>query len=134
MTRCEPTEELDGMTAYVNAITNPSRDDPSWPLPSFNAQDWAKAFCEIAAKNGHPGIDEGWMIGWFSNALMRGYDEHARRARPVPSPDALTRACEAMERAAHWQAALEIVAPDLGACHQALAELRAALAALRGGA
>ena len=59
---------------------NPSRDDPNWPLPSFDARDWAKAFCEKAAANGHPGIDEGWMIGWFANALMRGFDEAQMRA------------------------------------------------------
>lgn len=78
-------EEPDGMAAYVLAIQNPSRDDPNWPLPSFDARDWAKAFCEIAAKNGHPGIDEGWMISWFANALMRGYDEHAMRMGKKPT-------------------------------------------------
>ena len=72
--------EPDGMLAYAMAIRNPSRDDPNWPLPSFDARDWAASFCEIAAKNGHPGIDEGWMIGWFANALMRGFDEAQMRA------------------------------------------------------
>ncbi len=69
----------DGMLAYEHAIRSPNRNDPNWPLPSFDARDWAKAFCEIAAKTGHPGIDEGWMISWFANALMRGYDERAIR-------------------------------------------------------
>lgn len=68
-------EEIDGMARYVHAINNPSRDDPAWPLPSFDARDWAKAFCAI-----HPGHDEGLMLTWFANALMRGYDEHAQRA------------------------------------------------------
>lgn len=77
----------DGMLAYALAIQNPSRDDPNWPLPSFDARDWAQAFCEIAARNGHPGIDEGWMIGWFANALMRGFDEaRMRAARDVQHP------------------------------------------------
>jgi hypothetical protein len=67
----------DGMLAYTLAIQNPSRDDPNWPLPSFDARDWAKTFCETAAKLGHSGIDEAWMVGWFANALMRGYDQHA---------------------------------------------------------
>jgi hypothetical protein len=42
---------------------------------SFDARDWAKAFVEIV--KAHPAIatDEGTMIGWFANALMRGYDE-----------------------------------------------------------
>jgi hypothetical protein len=58
---------------YVN-------ERPDWPLPSFDAQDWAQAFCKIADKlgfkdnAGNP-IDEGWMIGWFANALMRGYGQ-----------------------------------------------------------
>jgi hypothetical protein len=65
--------EPDGMVAYALAIANPSRDDPSWPLPSFDARDWAKAFCKI-----NPDMDESTMVAWFANALMRGYDEHAR--------------------------------------------------------
>jgi hypothetical protein len=78
-------DEPDGMLAYALAIQNPNRDDPSWPLPSFDARDWAEAFCRIAADLGHPGIDEGWMISWFANALMRGYDEHAmQQARGKP--------------------------------------------------
>lgn len=58
---------------------------PDWPLPSFDATDWAAAFCKIANEDlgyrdpeGKP-IDEGWMIGWFANALMRGYDERTAR-------------------------------------------------------
>lgn len=49
-------------------------DRPDWPLPSFDARDWAAAFCKI-----HPSMDEGTMISWFANALMRGYDEFAAR-------------------------------------------------------
>jgi len=64
----------------------PLKERPDWPLPSFDATDWAEAFCKIANEDlgyrdleGKP-IDEGWMIGWFANALMRGFDEHAARA------------------------------------------------------
>lgn len=46
-------------------------DRPDWPLQSFDARDWAKAFCKI-----NPQMDEGVMLVWFANALMRGYDEH----------------------------------------------------------
>ena len=66
--------ELDGMAAYIHAINNPSRDDPTWPLPSFDARDWAEAFCKQ-----YPGMDEKLILSWFASALMRGYDEHARR-------------------------------------------------------
>lgn len=44
---------------------------------SFNAKDWAKAFVERVRKNPSIATDEGCMIGWFANAIMRGFDEHA---------------------------------------------------------
>jgi hypothetical protein len=52
----------------------PDHERPDWPLPSFDAQDWAKAFCKL-----YPSMDEEVMTGWFANALMRGYDENANR-------------------------------------------------------
>jgi hypothetical protein len=72
--------ELDGMAAYMDAIHNPNPIDPNWPLPSFDARDWAQAFCKTASNLGHEGIDEAWMVGWFANALMRGFDEAQMRA------------------------------------------------------
>lgn len=58
------------------------REKPFWPLPSFDARDWSRAFCKIARAQGHD-LDEGLMTTWFANALMRGWDEHAARcARP----------------------------------------------------
>jgi len=48
-------------------------DRPDWPLPSFDARDWAKAFVKL-----HGG-DEELMTSWFANALMRGYDEQSRK-------------------------------------------------------
>ena len=64
-----------------HANTKPE-DRPDWPLPSFDARDWAAAFCKIANEHGFKNakgevIDKDWMIGWFANALMRGFDEHA---------------------------------------------------------
>jgi hypothetical protein len=46
------------------------RERPDWPLPSFDAVDWAEAFCRQ-----NRGTDLELMIAWFANALMRGYDE-----------------------------------------------------------
>ncbi len=56
------------------ASGRPDHERPDWPLPSFDARDWAAAFCKL-----HPDADEDVMIGWFANALMRGFDEHASR-------------------------------------------------------
>lgn len=62
----------------------PDNERPDWPLPSFDARDWAAAFCKIATDLGYKDaegkpIDEGWMISWFANSLMRGFDENASR-------------------------------------------------------
>lgn len=60
------------------------KERPDWPMPSFNAMDWAEAFCKAAEgfgyrdKDGKP-IEADWMVTWFAGALMRGYDEHASR-------------------------------------------------------
>lgn len=43
---------------------------PDWPLPSFDARDWADEFCRI-----NPDANHDVMLSWFANALMRGYDE-----------------------------------------------------------
>lgn len=64
----------------------PPHERPDWPLPSFDATDWAAEFCRIANNLGYKNpkgelIDEDWMHGWFANALMRGYDEHAMRSK-----------------------------------------------------
>lgn len=69
-----------------HANTKPE-DRPDWPLPSFDARDWAKAFCKVATElrycNNETGapIDEEWMVTWFANALMRGYDERTANER-----------------------------------------------------
>jgi hypothetical protein len=87
------------MLAYQLAIAKPDRNDPNWPLPSFDARDWAKSFVEIATKNGHGSLDEGWMISWFANALMRGYDEHAMRVgKESPSPAAIAAFMDTVRR------------------------------------
>ena len=42
-----------------------------------DASKWAAAFCQTARKLGYT-IDEGWMIGWFANAIEHS---HAVRTR-----------------------------------------------------
>lgn len=48
---------------------------------SDDAQKWAAAFCQHAAKQGHPGIEEGWMVAWFGNAIEHSFD--VRRWRRI---------------------------------------------------
>ena len=83
-----------------HAGMNP-KDRPDWPLPSFDARDWAKAYMNAWPQGC---ADEETMVTWFANALMRGFDERASRSaeRPTPQPDdrdeALRVAKEALER------------------------------------
>ena len=43
-------------------------------LKSFDARDWARNF-ELCRQANPRIIEEDCMVGWFANALMRGYDE-----------------------------------------------------------
>lgn len=57
--------------------------NPHHPLGCFDANEWAKEWCEIALKiksEGREVIDHHWMLGWFANAIMTGFDEAKRQA------------------------------------------------------
>ena len=58
----------------------PPHQRPDWPLPSFDARDWSKAFLDTYDKlpDGE-GLTEEFMTAWFASALMRGYDEARSR-------------------------------------------------------
>ena len=47
---------------------------------------WAAGFKAVAERLGHHGMDEGWLIGWFCNAIMAGYDEAERRSAKAATP------------------------------------------------
>ena len=57
----------------------------------FDASLWAKQFIRMFGDRKDE-IDEGLMLGWFSNAIMCGYD-HARRESKDLEPS-LTRVYE----------------------------------------
>lgn len=46
---------------------------------STDAVVWAKAFVEHVRRNPAIATDEGTIIGWFANAIMRGWDEGRSR-------------------------------------------------------
>lgn len=48
-----------------------------------NGAEWAAAFCQTAKKLGIKGIDEGWMIGWFANAIERSWQVRSERRAGV---------------------------------------------------
>jgi hypothetical protein len=39
-----------------------------------NAANWAAAFNQHAIKLGYSKMDEGWLVGWFANAIERAHD------------------------------------------------------------
>jgi hypothetical protein len=45
-----------------------------------NGSKWAAAFKQHAEKLGHHGMDEGWLIGWFFNAIEGACDTRRWRA------------------------------------------------------
>lgn len=48
------------------------------PLMGMDAQEWAREFLRIWSGRWSE-VDEGLMISWFANAIMRGFDEGRRR-------------------------------------------------------
>ena len=69
-----------GVAGQVSAEPAFQPVDSSKVPGSFDASDWASEFCRVASSKGI-NIDEGWMITWFANALMRGYDEYENKMR-----------------------------------------------------
>lgn len=59
----------------IDNVNVPQEERSDWPLPSFDAMDWAKAF-----NKRHPTVGVDDALGWFASALMRGFDEHSTRA------------------------------------------------------
>lgn len=46
---------------------------------SFDARDWARSFVASVREKPDLPTDEYTMVGWFANAIMRGWDERERR-------------------------------------------------------
>ena len=61
------------------AAATGARPVPAQTERTFDAQTWARSFNETLVALGHPPHDEEWLIGWFANAIMCGYDECSRR-------------------------------------------------------
>lgn len=71
-----PAQAFEEGYTQIREDAFPAKGDPNWPLPSFDAQDWAEAFCKQ-----HPQVSVEDALGWFANALMCGFDEHAWRQK-----------------------------------------------------
>lgn len=85
--------------------TNPTPDFTEMNAPELlqvcgdDASKWAAAFCQTAAKLGIKNIDEGWMIGWFANAIETAWIKRIERAEPETRPASPYR----IDGSAPWQ-------------------------------
>ena len=70
------TPELAAMVVEaVNSRAGSVPPEPGALHATTDAQVWARAWCAIARRlhaEGEDLIDEGWMIGWFANAIETG--------------------------------------------------------------
>ena len=51
-----------------------------------DASRWAAAFRQTAIRIGYSDMDEGWLIGWFANAIEHSSDVRERRSKPETVP------------------------------------------------
>lgn len=51
-----------------------------------DAMAWAVAFNQHAVKLGYSSMDEGWLVGWFANAIERSSDVRHWRSQPSTRP------------------------------------------------
>ena len=63
---------------------------------------WAEEFHKTAQRLGYQPMDEGWLIGWFANAIMAGYD-HAPRIAAQVQAEAVAEGVEPQTPAAKWR-------------------------------
>lgn len=48
----------------------------------MDAVKWAQEFNRVSSRLGYSKMDEAWLIGWFANAIMSGYDTARNRYDP----------------------------------------------------
>lgn len=51
-----------------------------------DASKWAIAFRQTALKLGYSDMDEGWLVGWFANAIEHSDDVRRRRSESPTKP------------------------------------------------
>lgn len=69
-----PIQNGDHMQFEIDHANTPKEQRPDWPLPSFDAMDWANAFHKR-----FPTVSVEDALSWFAPALMRGFDEASSR-------------------------------------------------------
>lgn len=55
-------------------------------LETTDARVWADEFNKIAVKLGYPKMNDGWLIGWFANAMFAQEMAIMRKLNKGPLP------------------------------------------------
>lgn len=72
-------------------MSNPERKETDGEFLARIGTDgakWAAEFRQIAISLGYSDMDEGWLTGWFANAIEAGGDRERRLATAVAPPTA----------------------------------------------
>jgi hypothetical protein len=92
----EIAHSLEALAAHIARV--PMEDISDADLLRWmgtDAERWAHEFARKRAEVEHPD-DMGWLIGWFANAIMSGYDEgwraHAAKQESAGRPSPTTNA------------------------------------------
>lgn len=67
--------ELPGMMMLQQAV-----QEQRWPH-TVDARVWAEKFNETLVAKGIQPFDSGFLVGWFANAIMAGYDTACMRSK-----------------------------------------------------
>jgi hypothetical protein len=51
-------------------------------LQTMDAKVWADEFNKVLVSKGEQPYDPGWLIGWFANSIMCGYDHAHWKLNP----------------------------------------------------
>lgn len=64
-----------------HAAANPSgKPYETWPMGTFDAREWVKAFRQAVTEKPWIANDDGCMLAWFAGAIMTGHDEGVSHA------------------------------------------------------
>jgi hypothetical protein len=79
---------IPAMSDQQNVTSDYTKMDGSMLLQHLrdDAMSWAVAFNQHAVKLGYSSMDEGWLVGWFANAIEHSSAVRERRSKPETIP------------------------------------------------
>ncbi len=84
---CPPVKGV--ISAFCDICGKPipaEKKECEFNLQSMDAVVWAKEFNRVLVSKGEQPWDEEFLVAWFANSIMAGYDEARRRYEIKPEP------------------------------------------------